>query len=335
MITEIISEKYLEAVENIKNQSALTSIIDKLSDLDNTLKDKIFRIYDVISTGEPNRTHNIAKSFFSETMSSVNGILKSGKTSQIFINSHRMTESFSTYKNTSFNETSKAIEDFVSSLDNYLNDADIDSCKALIESASRLKKYFEKIEFANETFLTLRKPQSLPTFSIYTKDHTELDEFSSKLSAFTKIVEVSCYILKMSMSEAEVSIEKIESGSFFAKISANPLVIALVTAVITNGSQYILTNTTEKLDETIIKERSEALINILKIREALEKSGKPIPEIDTELKNAAVAITKQLNTLIGKSQAIEINKIEFKSSEKMLLASTQQTIEIAKEIEKD
>ncbi len=334
MITEKLSERYLEAEKSIEEETALLSIIDQLSEKNHKLLDQVFHIFGMLSAGDPHRTHSVASNLFSQAMSEINSILKSGKTSQIFINSHKIAEALSKSEESLLKKTANEFRNFVNSLDNYLSEANINTCQELIKSALEVRISLGKIKSVSEALRPHQENQNLPTITVYTDDHTDLDEFSAKLNAFTKIVETTCNMLGMSMLEANVSIEKIESGSFFAKISANPLVIAVVTVIMTSGSQYILNQSNEKLDEVSIRERSEALLNILKIKETLEANGHPLPELDTELKSSAVMLTKQLNTLVGKSNSIEINKAEFKSNAGMLIASSQETIGTAQKPEK-
>ncbi|MCO6060207.1 hypothetical protein NG726_26555 [Pseudomonas sp. MOB-449] len=111
----------------------------------------------------------------------------------------------------------------------------------------------------------------------------------------------------MSTSEGNVSIEKIESGSFFAKISANPLVIALASIIVTNGSQYIYNEIDSSRDLTNLKEASEVLERTLKIRSFLEENEIDTKEIDEEIKISSVLLAKNLGLLIKDSSEIEIN----------------------------
>lgn len=323
MIIGKISEKYSEILSEISKESSFLRLIEDLSKTNESLPQKLFEVIDTINLGDQNRTWNTVNNIANQIINEVSAIIKSTKKSYIYITASNYSELFEESDEKALKHASFSVDSFISSLDEYLQNATFDSSKSLTKAAEDLKISIEKIQLISESMKPAQGNTSLPTVSVYIPDHTELDEFSAKLAALTKIIEITCNMLNLSMVEADVAIERIESGSFFAKISANPLVVSVVTIILTYGSQHLLNQSTENSDDAVIRARSETLINVLKIREALEKNGLAMPELDSELKNSAVNLAKQLNTLIGKSQKIEINKALLEASKSMLIADNQ------------
>lgn len=325
MIIGKISEKYSEILSEINKESSFLQLIEDLSNINESFPQKLSSLINTIGSGDQNRTWANVNSIASQTISEVSAIIKSIKKSYIYITASTYSEILEGINEKPLSDTLLSIDSFINSLDDYLQNTTFESSKNLTNAAKNLKSSIENIQLISEAMKPAQGNTSLPTISVYIPDHTELDEFSSKLAALTRIIEITCNMLQLSMIEADVAIERIESGSFFAKISANPLVVSVVTIILTHGSQYLLNQSTEKSDDAVIRERSETLINVFKIREALEKNGLAIPKLDSELKNSAVNLAKQLNTLIGKSQKIEINKALLEASKSMLIADNQDT----------
>ncbi|MCY1302825.1 hypothetical protein D9M70_525060 [compost metagenome] len=117
----------------------------------------------------------------------------------------------------------------------------------------------------------------------------------------------------MSMSEGHVRIEKIESGSLFAKISAHPLVVALTTIIVTNGCQYIYNEIDSSKDLSNLKEASAILESTLKIRDFLEENNIDTREIDEEIKKSSTLLVKSLGHLVNGTTELEVNDKTIKT----------------------
>lgn len=323
MIIGKVSEKYSEILYKVNNENVFLQLLENLSNVNSSFPKKLSLLIDIAGKGDPGRTWNAINNIPSQTINEVNEAIKSVRTSYIYTTANTYLEILNKTDEIPLANVTEALNIFIYCLDEHLQSASFESCKELASAAENLRASIKSIELVSATIEPTQGNTALPNVSIYISDHTDLDEFSSKLSALTKIIESACNLLQLSMTEADVAIERIESGSFFAKISANPLVISVITVILTNGSQYLLNQPTERSDEAIIRERSETLINVLKLKEALDKNGLPVTELDSELRSSAVIITKQLNNLIGKSKKIEINKNSYTTDETMLLANIQ------------
>lgn len=209
------------------------------------------------------------------------------------------------------------VEVFLECLDNQLHEFNLSTSISLARSAKNLSSTIEQLTSIHLTLLeTTAKglAEEKEHIKLYFPEHITLIEFSNKTSALSAIIEICCKLLDMSVLEGEVEIRKIESGSYFAKLSAHPLVIALATTIITNGAIYILNQLDDSKNIDNLKASTETIENILKIRETLKASNISTNEIDEEIRNSTILITKQLGQLIGNQAEVEINDIIISSN---------------------
>lgn len=129
----------------------------------------------------------------------------------------------------------------------------------------------------------------------------------------------------MSVEEGAVALEKIESGSFFAKVSGHPMVIALASIVLTNGLQYAATQLSKPSEHEVLRASSETLINILKVGEYLETQGKDSAILDEELKKASIRILKEMSELVIGAEEVVVNETSLMIKEHNPLLTHQRS----------
>ena len=215
-------------------------------------------------------------------------------------------------------------ESFTSALDDQLHNHNLNTSISLARAAHYLTVELDKISAIGETLKeTTAKDLATnkETIKIYFPNHIDLESFASKTTAISIIIEECCRLVGMSTIEAEVDISKIESGSYFAAISANPLVLAIVTALITNGAVYLFNNLDPHKEAIALKENTETLEKILNIRNELEKNNIETKNLDEEIKKSTTKIAKQLDKLIGDDTELEINDNKISTHKNNLIGN--------------
>lgn len=221
-------------------------------------------------------------------------------------------------------------EGFLEAFDNNLHSHNLETSINLSRAAYILLASLNEIRTTKETILSIfpSHNENQPSLTIYIPDKLDLESFTQKLAAISGILEICCQLLDMSTSEGQVTIEKIESGSLFTKISANPLVIALATIIITNGSQYIFNQADPSKDLNNLKEASEIIEKTLEIRKFLADEKIDTTEIDEEITKSSTILIKHLGRLIKDSSEIEINeKLVVTPSSNRIKADNKNAIE--------
>lgn len=210
-------------------------------------------------------------------------------------------------------EIKQYLENFVGALDNYLDKASLHTAHTLTSIANNFFIALNKLKFLKTvleqtTAKELKnKPSENESLKIYFPKNVSLEDFSNKLMFLSTLLEECCNLLNLSTIEGQVEIQKIESGSFFAKISAHPIVIALATTIITQSVML----TYNKLDPTQninnLNHSTEVLEKILRIRATLEENNIETKDLDEAIKKSTSIITKNLNRFLGDSTEIEVN----------------------------
>ncbi|OAJ48532.1 hypothetical protein [Pseudomonas marginalis] len=202
---------------------------------------------------------------------------------------------------------------FMTALDNYLDSGNLDTSYALTSIANRFFIALEKLKYLKSVLKQttakelINKPLENESLKIYFPDHVSLEGFSNKLLFLSILLEECCNLLNLSTGEGQVEIQKIESGSFFAKISASPLVIALATTIITQSAMYTYNRLDPSQNINNLKQSTEVLEKVLGIRATLVANNIETEGLDEAIKKSTSAIAKNLNRFLGDSSEIQIN----------------------------
>lgn len=318
MIIEKISEQFSEAIKKIEQEQAFLELVNNLTKINSGLEGHLLSVFS--KNGNPSEANNQISVVMSKISTDVDQAVRSARTSAIIVSADRIRQIVENSETKPFKSTATAIELFIEYFDEYKHNISLKSCLDLVASGRNLNIAIHQLRLVDLVLEPTQGNKELPSLTVYIPNHTSLADFTTKLDALTKIIETCCNILSLSMEEALVAIERIESGSFFAKISANPLVVAVTTIIITQGSQYFFSPDFLSSENVGIRENSESVIQILKIRETLSANGVDTQELDSELNSSAILLAKQLNRLLSKSPAIEINDMKFSAPETKLLA---------------
>lgn len=280
-------------------------------------------------TNDANSLRNQVRSAESSLVSKANSTIRNIRISQFSKSGLAIEKTLQATNLLIADETLLSLENFIHSVDVQIDSPTLRSSIELIKNAQLFIINHEKIlatlKTLNET--TARELDSTaPSLTIYFPEEITLEAYGKKIQALNAIIEIAANILNMSAVQADVKIEKIESGSWFAKISANQLVIILATALITNGSIFLFNHLDPSKDISNIKESSETLERILNIRNTLKENNIDTSGIDENIKSAAISISKNLKDLIGESKSIEINDTLHTAPDSKLLSMNSQNV---------
>jgi hypothetical protein len=165
---------------------------------------------------------------------------------------------------------------------------------ALLFFESNLEQQHYEIEEHEELSLLLPSTMSLHQFAI-------------KLLALDLIYSEVSSLLDISTSEHPLIISKIESGSLWAKVLGNNRVIGLMVDFLNSSATYIYRNYTKEGKLSAIPRKVEVLDQVLGLTAKLEQEGIDTEQAKEHISKSAVAIAKELNSLLDGQAEITIN----------------------------
>lgn len=306
------TDKLLHAIRKIEElRSSETELFKIISSLEKCYKSLTTSYQGLATSSDSNVAWKNLTNSQNTTINSVQTAIRQAPFSTIIKSIELLKSELSNHDISIFKNTIAQAELFTSSLDDQLHNHNLNTSIALALAAQAITMALDKISIIGETLKETTARDLLTdkeTIKIYFPNHTNLESFATKTTAISIILEECCHLIGMSTIEADVDISKIESGSYFAAISANPLVLAIATALITNGAIYFFNTLDQSKEATALKENTETLEKILNIRNELEKINIDTKDLDEEIKKSTNKIAKQLEKLIGNDTEIEINE---------------------------
>ncbi|QXH79916.1 hypothetical protein [Pseudomonas salmasensis] len=218
---------------------------------------------------------------------------------------------------TTIQEVKVELEKFIIALDNHLDNASLSSAYTLTLIANRFFIAFNKLKYLQSILIQttakelINDPPKTDNLKIYFPNRVSLEDFSDKLIFLSVLFEECCNLLNLSLDEGQVEIQKIESGSFFAKISANPIVIALATTIITQSAILTYSKFDPSQNINNLKQSTEVLEKILGVRAVLKANNIETENLDESIKKSTSIIAKNLTRFLGDSTEIKINNETF------------------------
>ncbi|MDM8545363.1 hypothetical protein QUF61_02610 [Candidatus Venteria ishoeyi] len=134
-----------------------------------------------------------------------------------------------------------------------------------------------------------------------------LNKFAVKLNAIDMIYNELCSLLNVSISEHPLIVNKIESGSMWAKVIGDNKIISLMIEFINSSASYIYRNYTKEGKLSGIPRKVDAVNTVLEFTSKLESQGIDINEAKEHISKSAVIIAKELNILLDGQAKITIN----------------------------
>lgn len=314
------TEKLLSLIDSldttIKNQTEFLTIVKTL---DAQHKRTLVSFLNIAAAPESQSLWNKTQAFKTGATNETQTILRQVKFSTLTKSAQKIENELSRIDISIFTRALEAVEALIEAIDHHLNSSEFSTSLKLAAAAHNLNNIFKEIQAFRDTltqtiainFYT-DTPES-QSIKLYFPGPMSLENFSTKTLALNHLIDECCQLVGLSTSEAGVEINKIESGSFFAKISANPIVIILLTAIITNGTSLIFNQANEASQVAIMKESSDTIEKLLKIRDTLVANGQSVDKLDENLKKSTIIISKHLQKFLSNSSELEINETVLKS----------------------
>lgn len=108
-------------------------------------------------------------------------------------------------------------------------------------------------------------------------------------------------------SHSELEIIKIEAGSFYAKLRGAAKVVPIVSGILRRAAHYGIRHHSLSGRIDRLPKSAEAIEGILRVRDALSKSGVDVSGMDGELSEASVKLARHANVLMGQLNEIGVN----------------------------
>ena len=152
------------------------------------------------------------------------------------------------------------------------------------------------------------KVQGEELFEIYLSNVSDFSAFATKLRAIDLIYSEMLVLHGLSKSDNPLLIEHLQNGSLWAKLSGNPMIVAFMTIVFSQGAEYLHSQFLETGKIAEISETTESLDKLLKITESLERSGANMDDVRDNLAKSAHIISKNLTEVLADQPTVEINE---------------------------
>lgn len=149
------------------------------------------------------------------------------------------------------------------------------------------------------------------SLSLFLSSSMSIERFAGKLISINLIYKETCDLLSVSASEYPLVVQKIESGSLKIDLFGNDKVIGLMIMFISSTATYVYTNYTTDGKLSAIPQKVEQVDSVLQLTLRLEEAGVEVSEAKENISKAAVALSKQLNTLIEGEVEVAVNEKSY------------------------
>lgn len=321
MITRKISKDLEKLIAQIDLEHETITVIEELSNIHDSFEKDLLKIINQYKQGIAGATHEAFGTINSSLIQKVENTIRRTRFSKLNLSLEKIRNSINTEIIKDNYEILLRIDTLTEFLDFHLHKPTTETSFALTKSAYNLMSLIHEIiplsHILNSDSADTKT--SNPSLTIYLSEKPDIETFSKRISAIGSILEICCKLLGMSIIEGQVEIEKIESGSIFAEISANPLVISLATIIVTKGADHLFNSIGKNKKNEAFRENSENLEKIFGLRNFLSENGLNTTEIDEEIKKHSLMLARQLDNLFENQSLVEINEKTIKNSASMQL----------------
>jgi hypothetical protein len=206
----------------------------------------------------------------------------------------------------------KKIDSFAEAYEAYIQSYSTQDAGSLILEANNLAELMKGVHLALQlVYLELEDNSSEPEvsneFSIYLAESMALNEFAKRLMAIHNLYETIANLLLVDLSNAPLTLKKIESGSLWSKVIGDSRVIGLMIHFIRSSASFLYRNYTKEGRIGSIPQKLDSLNAIMDFTERLKGEGVDVTGINEEMRKAAFSIAKDINTLIEDQSEITVN----------------------------
>ena len=209
------------------------------------------------------------------------------------------------------NQISSRIDAFAANYENYIKAYTAQAAGPLIVEARTLSEMLDGFHLAVRlAYVNLEGEPLAPnehSLTIYLPDSIPLDQFAARLLAIHRLYQELAQVMGVDLLKAPLRLQKIESGSFWAKVFGDSRVIKFLVESLRASAAFIYRNYTEEGRLGAIPQKLDSLNAVMDFSNRLKAEGVDTDEMHEQLRSAAVHIAKDVNALVGGQSSVTIN----------------------------
>lgn len=203
------------------------------------------------------------------------------------------------------------IDAFAENYENYIKSYTAQAAGPLIVEARTLSEMLDGFHLAVRLAYVNLEGEPLTEngnfLTIYMPDSMELDQFAARLLAIHKLYQELARLMGVDLSQAPLRLQKIESGSFWAKVFGDSRVIKFIVDSLRASASFIYRNYTKEGSLGAVPQKLESLNAVMDFSKRLKEQGVDVSEINEQLRASAVHIARDINVLVGGQSSVTIN----------------------------
>ena len=205
---------------------------------------------------------------------------------------------------------------FLDSHEAYRLNFDRNAAYTLSEIACQLIDIRKEIDFVIDILLQnythSEQAEDRKNFELYLGNVPTLKNYGVKLQVLDELYTDLAYLCSVTLTDYPIVVEHLENGSLLARFSGHPLVVSLLTLVITTTSNHLLDQYVRNGTVTELNEKVEILDNMFELSKKLEEEGYDIGDMQEDINRTLKKLAKSSNTLLSDQAEIEVNDKVFK-----------------------
>jgi hypothetical protein len=209
------------------------------------------------------------------------------------------------------NQIASRIDAFAENYENYIKSYTAQAAGPLIVEARTLSEMLDGFHLAVRLAYVNLEGEPLAenemSLTIYLPDSMPLDQFAARLLAIHRLYQELAHLMGVDLSQAPLRLQKIESGSFWAKVFGDSRVIKFIVESLRASASFIYRNYTEEGRLGAVPQKLDSLNAVMDFSNRLKEQGVDISEIHEQLRLSAVHIAKDINVLVGGQSSVTIN----------------------------
>ncbi|RZI59749.1 MAG: hypothetical protein EOP14_03890 [Pseudomonas sp.] len=229
------------------------------------------------------------------------------------------------------------IDRFAEMYDDYLRTRNIEDAFSLAVNAKALlldiEGMFNSLDAILKSFQTPEPSDDRMSLTIYLPGYIGIADIAKKLHAINEIYEEACGLLKISMAEYPLTIDKLESGSLFVKLVGSRIVLAAIIFWLGNGASYMYRNTTAEGQIEAISQKVDKIDKILGLRQSLVEAQIDTSQMDHHIQKSAIKVASDLEVLLTQSSIVINGDVISRQTEIAKMNSESITYDAPKKIE--
>jgi len=174
-----------------------------------------------------------------------------------------------------------------------------------VEQLDTFEKY---VEFIGAALSLDDEPKEYEdTLSLYLPASLTFEEFISRLDSINLIYRELADIVGISTSSEPLRIGKVESGSLWATVFGNSILIGLFNDLLRGGAKYWQRNRSPEGRMSGIPTSIKAMDDLFEFSKKLQDAGVDVKPVHEQLAKGAVTISKNINSLLESQSLVIIN----------------------------